>query len=214
MGPEATRAAPGRVDRRKQRTRTALVRAARQLLADGRTHVSIQEITDAADVGFGSFYNHFESKDDLFAAAVDSTVEDWALLRDQIVAGYDDPAEVFAVSFRMAGRLQRQAPELARALLNSGLGVLTHDHGLAPRARHDIVTATEAGRFDVEDPDIALMAAGGALLGLLQWLEVHPDADAGALSDEMAQRLLRMFGMSRRDATRLCSRPLPPQPQL
>lgn len=212
MAVEAT--SPGRVDRRKERTRNALVRAARQLLAEGRTHVSIQEITDAADVGFGSFYNHFDSKESLFTVAVESTVEDWALLRDQIVAGYEDPAEVFAVSFRMAGRLQRQAPELARALLNSGLGVLTHDQGLAPRARRDIVAATQAGRFDVEDPDIALMAAGGSLLGLLHWLDVHPGADAAALSDEMAARVLRMFGMTKRDAMRLCTRPLPPQPQV
>ena len=56
---------------------------------------------------------------------MEATVEDWALLRDQIVAGFDDPAEVFAVSFRMAGRLQRQAPELARALNNGRM--LTHD---------------------------------------------------------------------------------------
>jgi AcrR family transcriptional regulator len=191
-----------------------LLGAARQLLAEGRTNVSIQEITDAADVGFGSFYNHYESKEVLFAAAVQSTVEEWALLRDQIVAGFDDPAEVFAVSFRMAGRLQRQAPELARALLNSGLGVLTHDQGLAPRARHDIVAATQAGRFDVENPDIALMAAGGSLLGLLHWLDVNPAADAAALSDEMAERILRMFGMTKREARKLCTRVLPPQPQL
>ena len=204
----------GRVDRRKERTRNALLRAARQFLADGRTAVSIQEITDAADVGFGSFYNHYESKDALFRAAVESTVEDWAQLRDEVVAGFDDPAEVFAASFRMAGRLQRQSPELARALLNSGLGVLTHDQGLAPRARGDIEAAAHAGRFDVEDPDVALMAAGGSLLGLLHWLDVHPEADAAALSDEMAERLLRMFGMSKRDAHRVCTRPLPPQPQL
>ena len=212
MTAEAT--TTSRVDRRKERTRTALLRAARQLLAEGRMSVSIQEITDAADVGFGSFYNHFESKEALFRAAVESTVEDWALLRDQIVEGYDDPAEVFAVSFRMAGRLQRQAPELARALLHSGLGVLTHDQGLAPRARRDIVAATQVGRFDVEDPDIALMAAGGALLGLLHWLDVQPGADEAALSDEMAQRVLRMFGLTKREAKRLCSRPLPPQPAL
>jgi len=205
---------PGRVDRRKERTRSALLGAARQLLSEGRTNVSIQEITDAADVGFGSFYNHFESKEVLFEAAVESTVEDWALLRDQIVAGFDDPAEVFAVSFRMAGRLQRQAPELARALINSGLGVLTHDHGLAPRARRDIEAATAAGRFDVEDPDVALMAAGGSLLGLLHWLDLHPHADAAALSDEMAERVLRMFGMPKREAAKLCTRPLPPQPEL
>lgn len=204
---------PGRVQRRKERTRNALLGAARQLLAEGRTAVSIQEITDAADVGFGSFYNHYESKEALFAAAVESTVEDWVQLRDEVVAGFDDPAEVFAASFRMAGRLQREAPELARALINSGLGVLTHDHGLAPRARRDIEEAARAGRFDVEDPDLALMAAGGSLLGLLHWLDVHPDADAAALSDEMAERLLRMFGMTKREAKRLCARPLPPQPQ-
>jgi hypothetical protein len=58
------------------------------------------------------------------------------------------------------------------------------------------------------------MSAGGALLGLLHWLDVHPDADAGALSDEIAERLLRMFAMTKRDAKRLCSRPLPAQPQL
>src|SRR5689334_24205499 len=111
-----------RLDRRKARTRAALVAAARELLASrDAAEVSIQEITDAADVGFGSFYNHFETKEDLFRAAVASTVEEWALFRDEAVAALDDPAEVFAASFRMAGRLQRQAPELARALLNSGL---------------------------------------------------------------------------------------------
>jgi AcrR family transcriptional regulator len=31
--------------------------------------VSIQEITEAADIGFGSFYNHFESKEQLFRTA-------------------------------------------------------------------------------------------------------------------------------------------------
>ena len=207
-------ASPSRVDRRKQRTRDALLGAARQLLAEGRTNVSIQEITDAADVGFGSFYNHFESKEALFDAAVQSTVEDWALLRDQIVAGYDDPAEVFAVSFRMVGRLQRQAPELARALLNSGVSVLTRDQGLAPRARRDIIAARNAGRFDVGDADVALMAVGGAMLGLLQWLEEHPGADAAALSDEMAERVLRLLGLTEREAQKLCARPLPSQPQL
>ena len=70
---------PTRVDRRKERTRNALLGAARQFLSEGRTNVSIQEITDAADVGFGSFYNHFESKDALFEAAVGSTLHAYAM---------------------------------------------------------------------------------------------------------------------------------------
>ena len=47
--------APNRLDRRKARTRAALVAAARELLASrDPAEVSIQEITDTADVGFCS----------------------------------------------------------------------------------------------------------------------------------------------------------------
>jgi AcrR family transcriptional regulator len=203
-----------RVDRRKQRTRRALVDAAQQLLAEGRTQVSIQELTEAADVGFGSFYNHFESKEQLFEVALTRTLESYVDFRDAVVAGIDDPAEIFAVSFRMTGRLQREHPDLVRVLLNTGPRALVHDAGLAPRARGDIAAAKAAGRFDVNDVDLAFMAAGGAMLGLLQLLESDPEADAGRASDEMTYAVLRMFGVSKRDATRLCNRPLPPPPEL
>ena len=53
---------PSRLDRRKARTRSALIAAAREMLASrDPAEVTIQEITEAADVGFGSFYNHFDS---------------------------------------------------------------------------------------------------------------------------------------------------------
>jgi len=58
--------AGSRLERRKAQTRQKLVDAARAMLADNRApRASIQDITEAADVGFGSFYNHFTSKDDL-----------------------------------------------------------------------------------------------------------------------------------------------------
>lgn len=207
-------AAPTRVDRRKERTRRALVDAATRFLAEGQPNVSIQQITDAADVGFGSFYNHFESKEALFEAAVQDVLDTYVALRDEIVAGYDDPAEIFAVSFRMTGRLQRQVPEMVRVLLNQGISILLRDHGLAPRALHDIEAAIAASRFDIEDPRLGLMAAGGALLGLLQLLDADPDADAGQLTDVTTARILRAFGMTADDATELCSRELPGQPTL
>lgn len=207
-------AAPTRIDRRKERTRAALLSAARGFLADGTTAVSIQQITDAADVGFGSFYNHFESKEALFEAAVADVLDTYAALRDEVVAGYDDPAEVFAVSFRMTGRLQRQVPAMVKVLLNEGVRILLHDRGLAPRAIHDIQQAVEAGRFDIENPQLALMAAGGALLGLLQLLDSDPDADAELLSDQMTARLLRAFGMDSAEAEELSARPLPEVPEL
>ncbi|MEV6322854.1 helix-turn-helix domain-containing protein [Nocardia sp. NPDC051787] len=203
-----------RIDRRRERTRNALLGAARKFLSEGRSAVSIQEITDAADVGFGTFYNHFQSKEQLFDEAVRSVLQVYSEMRDVIVALYDDPAEVFAVSFRMTGRMQRQIPEMIRVILNSGMSVMLRDEGLAPRARRDIIAAQEAGRFEPMDPDMAVMAAGGSLLGLLQLLDARPDADAGALSDEMTFHVLRMFGMTKRAAQKLTSTPLPPQPEL
>ena len=46
-----------RLDRRKARTRAALIRAAQTLIAEGRTHVPILEITQAADVGLVKAWN-------------------------------------------------------------------------------------------------------------------------------------------------------------
>lgn len=46
--------------RRKQETRARLLHAALLLLSEKNIErVAINEITEAADVGFGSFYNHF-----------------------------------------------------------------------------------------------------------------------------------------------------------
>lgn len=54
-----------RLERRKQRTRAALIQAAQALIAEGKLNVPVLEITQAADVGMGSFYNHFDSKEAL-----------------------------------------------------------------------------------------------------------------------------------------------------
>ena len=61
-----------RLDRRKARTRQALIDAAVRLIAEGRgDRASIAEITEEADIGFGSFYNHFDSKEALAVVALE-----------------------------------------------------------------------------------------------------------------------------------------------
>src|SRR5258708_39986734 len=59
--------------RRKRETRARLLDAALKLMAErGMEGVAVNEITEAADVGFGSFYNHFESKESIFATRGDN----------------------------------------------------------------------------------------------------------------------------------------------
>ena len=77
-----------RLDRRKARTRQALIDAAVRLIAEGRgERASIAEITEEADIGFGSFYNHFGSKEQLFGTASGELLEQWGQVIDQACAG-------------------------------------------------------------------------------------------------------------------------------
>lgn len=206
---DATTQPPNRLERQKQRTRAALIRAAQEFIAAGKLNVPILEITQAADVGMGSFYNHFQSKEELFAAAVTEVLEAQGAFLDHFTESVSDPAERFACRYRLCGRLFRQQPQESRILLSIGLTLLSSELGLAPRAKRDIVAGAAAGRFQVNDPDVALATVGGALLGLGQLLLDQPDRDDAEAADEVTRNVLRLLGMTAKQAQRLTSQPLP-----
>lgn len=200
-----------RLDRRKARTRQALIDAAVRLIAAGRgERASIQEITETADVGFGSFYNHFASKEELFEAASSEVLEHWGQMIDQACAGITDPAEVFAISFRISARLGWTHPEIAQFLISAGLDLLDAPNGLAPRARRDIKAAQKAGRFTITNSEIAVVAVAGDLLGLLWLHQRHPDRIEESSVEQLTEANLRLLGITARESKRLATRPLPP----
>ena len=209
MSEAMSKAASTRGARRRAQTRSALIKAAQQLLAENRTNVAILEITQLADVGMGSFYNHFESREQLFEAAVEDALELQGAFLDQVTTDLDDPAEAFARSFRLVGRLHRHFPELSKVILSQGAALVTSDHGLAPRAMRDIRAAVEAGRFSSSDPAAALLIAGGAALALAQHLHDHPEVDDAALTDTVTESLLLMLGLSAEDAREIVAHELP-----
>jgi AcrR family transcriptional regulator len=198
-----------RLERRKQRTRTALIQAAQALIAAGKLNVPVLEITQAADVGMGSFYNHFESKEELFEAAVADVLDNHGALLDQLTASIDDPAETFACSFRLTGRLFRRRPQESQILLVSGLNLMSSERGLGPRALRDITAAAEAGRFTVDDPKLSLAVAGGALLGLGKLLQEDAERDDAVAADRVTEDVLRLFGLPAEEAHEICTRSLP-----
>jgi AcrR family transcriptional regulator len=200
---------PNRVTRRKQRTRAALISAAQSFIAAGKLNVPVLEITQAADVGMGSFYNHFDSKEQLFDAALTEVLDVHGALLDELTASLDDPAEAFARSFRLTGRLFRRRPQESKVLLSSGLALLSSERGVAPRARRDVNAGIDAGRFQVADLSLAMAIVGGALLGLGQLLHDEPERDDAQAADAVTEHVLTLLGMSADEAHRICQLPLP-----
>ena len=62
----ATAPGPGRLERRKARTRSAIISAASKLFHErGFEETAIQHIAELADTGVGTLYGYFDSKDEI-----------------------------------------------------------------------------------------------------------------------------------------------------
>jgi AcrR family transcriptional regulator len=199
-----------RFERRRAETRQALVRAARQILAEcGGVGASVHAIAERADVGLGSFYNHFTGKPDLFDAAVADALEEYAQAVDERLHGVGDPAERLAGGVRLSARMAESYPEIMQILCHSQLGRICAGDGLAPRAKRDVEEGMAAGRFTVVDPVIALTVLNGSLLALLELWCNQPEADSDQAAGTMAEMILHMLGLTPDEARAVARRPLP-----
>ncbi|EHN12911.1 Transcriptional regulator TetR family [Patulibacter medicamentivorans] len=203
--------APDRHARRREATRAKLVAATRTLIArQGADSTRIQEITDEADVGFGSFYNHFESKDAIVEAVLAETIAAQAAAIDALTAAIDDPAEVVAAAHRSFVRRARSDPDWGWLLLRLDMSHGVLRASLGPYAQSDLRVGVASGRLQVPDETIALYAMGGALLAVMRLVldgAAPPDADV-----HHAEGVLRLLGLDRDEAHEVARRPLPTRP--
>ncbi|MBI5957231.1 MAG: TetR/AcrR family transcriptional regulator [Chloroflexi bacterium] len=79
---------PNRFERRKQRTRRLLLDTARALLLErGYDAITVQEITDRADLGRGTFYVHFKDKEEIIWTLVQENVDELDAKIEEIAPG-------------------------------------------------------------------------------------------------------------------------------
>lgn len=111
-----------RRERRAAETRIRLFRSALQLFAErGFPNVTVEDITQAADVGKGTFFNYFESKDHVLGVMAEiqlSKVKEAALLAGQ---GKQTISSIVHRMFLGLAEEPGRSPDLARALIASFL---------------------------------------------------------------------------------------------
>lgn len=168
--PASTEPAPRepRGERRKRKTREKLLDAAFRLMAErGMDAVAINDITEAADVGFGTFYNHFASKEAIYAAVMDALFEDFADALERITSGVEDPAEVISICFRHGILRARREPLWGQFLVREGFSARALTRGLGVRLLRDIQIGIAKGRFTVPDPFMTFITVGSSFLGAI-----------------------------------------------
>ncbi len=199
----------GRNARRKERTRAALVRAAQELLVDGRAQdVSIKVITELADVGFGSFFNHFENKADLFDAAVTEVAqryEDWL---DERLVGAGGPLQRLSLSIRYTGRLHLSHPAEANLLIGQFTVLYAGKVPLEGRIHADVVGALTAITPTAVPGPSTVIAATGAIAAVLAAASTLPESDRGQLADSLVADVMRLLGADNAVIEQLVNAPL------
>lgn len=177
------------------------------MLERGVDGVTIEDITEAADISRRSFYHHFESKHEVLIPIARGRTDTLNRRLDRLVATIEDPAEGMATAIRLALREIPSDPLCRWFALNSGLPTDRVYEGFGESALRDVRRAIEAGRFHVDNPDVIAQLIPAVFISTIT-ARVDGRFTERDL-DDAVEHVLRMFGVERADAKRIAHLPLP-----
>lgn len=206
----------GRLARKRRLTRARLLEAAYHVMSDGGIDAAkIKDITDRADVGFGTFYNYFESKDQLASQVLDCLINDFG--RRNVLAtqgmGKRDPALVVPVSIRLMLRAAIADPLWRWWALRPDLLVDRMRKGFGPFGMRDMREGSRRGILKLKEEQIS------QTWDLAVWLMVAGIHDAvvqGRTPEDenyVAEAVMRLMGVDPETAERISSTELPDYPE-
>ncbi|MER7419901.1 TetR family transcriptional regulator [Micromonospora peucetia] len=191
MTPAGTEPAPGRRDRKKRRTRATLAEAALRLVAErGLAQVTVEEISEAADVSPRTFFNYFACKDEALVgdhagdakrlvarlAAVPPEVPVLTALRaalDEVIDEVRAERELWCLRMDVVARNPALLPRLLAG------------NAEAERAIVEVVAARVGVDPDHGYPALVTAVTGAALrTAMARWAARPDQPDLAALVDE------------------------------
>lgn len=207
----------GRVQQRQIRTRSRLLRAAYDIMSEqGVDETTIQQITTAADVGFGTFYSYFESKDAIAERVLDCVIHNLGLRNRaaNVDAGIEDAVSVIANSVRLTAREMQSNPVWRWWLKRTDLMVRRMNLGFRVFGFEDIRVANDQGHLNVPDGNIELAwnyliwMLAGTITDTVEGF-CHPDAET-----TMAEAIMRVMGVEAEHAKTASHAELPAYPMI
>jgi AcrR family transcriptional regulator len=198
----------GRVARRRQKNREALLRAASTVMSEkGLDGATMLEIAELADVGAGTVYNYFKSKDELAIAVLEEMMHSLALRIEATTGGFTDPAQVYAFGIRTVLETATSDVRWKQLLNRSEVIADALFRRMGPFAIRDLRRAADAGRFRVPDAELVWRLSSHAIVGIA--LAVTAGELPAESIDQVIVRLLCLTGIGSEAALELAMRPRP-----
>ena len=190
------------MERRRTRTREALLKAAQELLSTRAAGViNVDEITELADVAKGTFYNYFTDKDALIRAAEASARGELEQRIAECNANVSDPAARVARAFAAMLDWSLTEPIKARTVLRMSPHFADPDAPINSGVRADVHSGVAAGRFSVISDEAGVVLVLGIISsGVNRALDLGKKSKVHTLGEHLAEALLIALGLDRTDA--------------
>jgi AcrR family transcriptional regulator len=201
-------ATKSRSERRREDTRRRLMKATYEIIARrGLEGLVIQDITEAADVGYGSFYNHFSSKEAVVEAVIDAALARNAALYEKLNTVAADGVEKFAFELRSCLEQSRNDTVWGWFVIRTILSGTQSRLVVADRLKRSIEGGMRAGVFVADDAEMARHVIGGLLL--LGTLKIVNGEAGGDYAERLAETALKSLGVPREKISSVLAKPLP-----
>ena len=199
---------PSRVERRRARTREALLNAAERLLATRPVEtVYVDEIAELADVAKGTFYNYFTDKDALVREVEDAVRSELERRIAETNAEISDPAERVARAFAALLSLSLEDATRARNLVRRTPRFADPDAPINAGVKRDVHAGIADGRFQgVTDEAGVVIVLAIMSGGVHRALDLKHRKKVRVLGEGLAEALLVALGLQRADAAEVARR--------
>jgi AcrR family transcriptional regulator len=195
----------GRRERRAAETRIRLFRNAMRLFAQrGFQNVTVEDITEAADVGKGTFFNYFQSKEQVLSVMAEIQLGKVRDVLEHAEAGRQSIRSIVRGLFSKVAEEPGSSPEMTRALISTFLASEEIRSNMASNlaeGRRMLARVLELGQQRKEiapglKPEQMARQCQQAVIGTLLFWSLRGDEKLDTRLEETFQHFWRAINLS------------------
>lgn len=197
---------------KRERTRSHLIESAYRVFARKETDaVTIDDIIAEAGVARGTFYNYFQTREDILRAVAASLSD---VMNQKIWAQYAtivDPAERMAIGLRQFLHQAMRDSTWGWVIVRIGLVAAPLSETIERGVMSDLEAGIRLQRFQVENMQAAVdLVLGTALMAMRTILEGHTEPK---YPEQITKLILKSLGVDNNDAEAISLKALEPFPE-